>query len=76
MPHDIVVGLRDRLVVSLHVRQRGDQRLLQARNVGLAARQLFGERVRRQPVALLEKRVEQQFFGDEIVRADDEMAQA
>ncbi len=70
VPHDIVQGLRDRLIIALHVRQRRDQRLLQAGDVGLAARQFLGQRQRRQPIALLKERVEQQFLGDEIVRPE------
>ena len=72
MPHDIAVGLRDRLVIALEVRQRRDQRLLQAGDVRLAADEVLGERERRQPFALLEKSVEQQFLGDDIVRPDDD----
>ena len=37
MPHDILKGLRDRLVIAFHVRQRRDQGLLQPWDVRLAA---------------------------------------
>jgi len=59
VPLDVLRSLDDRLVVALHVGQRGDQRLLQARDVRPPARQFLGQRQRGRPIAVLEKCVEQ-----------------
>jgi hypothetical protein len=65
---DVAGGLRNRVLKTLHVGERRDQQPSQPGVIRLAAHQLFGEGQRRRPVALLEKRVEQQFFGDEVIR--------
>jgi hypothetical protein len=64
--------LGDRLGIVLGVRQRRDQRFVQARIVRVQAGEFLSERERRRPVALLIERVEQQFLGGEIVRPSDE----
>ena len=65
---DVSGGLHDRLVKALHVRQCRDQGLLQAGDIRPVRDQLLGEHQRGRPVALLEKGVEQQFLGHEVVR--------
>ena len=71
MPVEIARGLHDGLVIAFHVGKRCDQRLLQPGHAGLLLRQLLGQDQRGRPVALLEKRVEQQLLGHEIVRMGD-----
>jgi hypothetical protein len=76
MPHDVLMRLRDRLVVALHVGQRHDHRFLQARVVRPLAVEVLNESQRRQPFALLKERIEQQILGQKIVGpGDDERAQ-
>jgi hypothetical protein len=71
VPLDILQGFRYRLLEALHVRQRRDHGLLQAGAIRPATAELLGENQRRRPVALLEKRVEQQLPDLDVVRVGD-----
>ena len=72
MAHNVLKSARDRLVVALQVRQRGDQCFLQTGDVRLTLGELLGEYERRQPIAFVIKRIKQQFFTGKIVRPEDE----
>jgi hypothetical protein len=58
MPHDILKGPRDRLVITFDVRQSRDQGLLQPWDVRLAPVQFLGQGERRRPIAFLKECVE------------------